>query len=229
MTVSHIRLLVYKSMSSTFSPQPPASTGRRDRRKFEMRERLVQAAVELFSSRGFSRTTVEDITEAADVGKGTFFNYFPSKEHVLGALAEIQIARLNDGLASAKTGKSTHDVLLDLSLVMPRLPGRSRLLTRSLMSGLASSETVRTLILPGLMRGREVLAEVFRLGQERGEIRADLAPAEMALMFQQSMFGAIVLWSVGSDSDLPKIIERTFPVIWEGVRGPKAARAPEES
>jgi TetR/AcrR family transcriptional regulator, cholesterol catabolism regulator len=196
--------------------------GRRDRRKLEMRERIVQAAVELFSSRGFSRTTVEDITETADVGKGTFFNYFPSKEHVLGALAEIQISKLNEGLAAARTGKKTYDVLLDLSLVMPRLPGRSRLLTRSLMSGLAGSETVRTLILPGVMRGREVLGEVFRLGQKRGEIRNDVDAADMAVMFQQSMFGAIVLWSVGSDGDLPKIIEKTFPVIWEGVRGPNA-------
>ncbi len=206
---------------STIS-SPPATPNRRDRRKLEIRERIVRAAVELFSSRGFSQTTVEDITETADVGKGTFFNYFPSKEHVLGALAEIQISRLNEGLAAARTGKKTRDVLLDLSLVMPRLPGRSRLLTRSLMSGLAGSETVRTLILPGVMRGREVLAEVFRLGQQRGEIRPDVDAMDMAVLFQQSMFGAIVLWSVGSDGDLPKIIEKSFPVIWEGVRGPNA-------
>ncbi|HEX6879278.1 MAG TPA: TetR/AcrR family transcriptional regulator, partial [Terriglobales bacterium] len=172
----------------------------------------------LFGSRGFQQTTVEDITETADVGKGTFFNYFPSKEHVLGALAEIQIRRLNDGLASARTGRKTYDVLRDLSQVMPRLPGRSRLLTRSLMSGLAGSETVRTLILPGMVRGREVLTEVFQIGQERGEIRTDLEASDMALMFQQSMFGAIILWSVGSDTDLPKIIEKGFPVMWEGVR-----------
>lgn len=193
---------------------------RRERRKLEMRERIVEAAVDLFSSRGFHRTTVEDITEAADVGKGTFFNYFPSKEHVLGALAELQIRRLNDGLAGARTGRSTYEVLHELSQVMPRLPGRSRLMTRSMMSGLAGSETVRSLILPGIMRGREVLAEVFRLGQERGEIRKDVPAADLALMFQQGMFGAIMLWSVGSDTDLPKIIERTFPALWAGVRGP---------
>ena len=202
---------------------------RRERRKLQIRERLVQAAVDLFSSRGFHRTTVEDITEAPDVGKGTFFNYFPSKEHVLGSLAEIQIGRLNEGLAAARTGRSTYEVLRDLSQVMPRLPGRSRLMTRSMMSGLAGSETVRTLILPGMMRGREVLEEVFRLGQERGEIRTDLDPADMALMFQQTMFGAIVLWSVGSDSDLPKIIDRTFPVMWQGVRVPKGVQPEVES
>lgn len=202
----------------THSAIEPRAAGRRERRKNEIREKLIHAALDLFGSRGFQQTTVEDITETADVGKGTFFNYFPSKEHVLGALAEIQIRRLNDGLASARTGRKTYDVLRDLSQVMPRLPGRSRLLTRSLMSGLAGSETVRTLILPGMVRGREVLTEVFQIGQERGEIRTDLEASDMALMFQQSMFGAIILWSVGSDTDLPKIIEKGFPVMWEGVR-----------
>ncbi len=202
-------------MNSTVETRAP---GRRERRKSEIREKLILAALELFGSRGFQQTTVEDITEAADVGKGTFFNYFPSKEHVLGALAEIQIRRLNDGLAAARTGRRTYDVLRDLSQVMPRLPGRSRLLTRSLMSGLAGSETVRTLILPGMVRGREVLTEVFQIGQQRGEIRGDLDAGDMALMFQQSMFGAIVLWSVGVEGDLPKMIENGFPVMWEGVR-----------
>src|SRR5207342_720793 len=120
----------------------PTLATRRERRSADIRERLFRSALELFAQKGFAETTVEDITESADVGKGTFFNYFPSKEHVLGALAEIQISKLNEGLAAAKTGKKTYDVLLDLSLVMPRLPGRSRLLTRSLMSGLAGSETV---------------------------------------------------------------------------------------
>jgi len=56
---------------------------RRQRRSSEIRERLFRAALDLFANKGFLETTVEDITEAADVGKGTFFNYFPSKDHIL--------------------------------------------------------------------------------------------------------------------------------------------------
>ncbi len=182
----------------------------------------MTSAIDLFSARGFHQTSVEDITEAADVGKGTFFNYFPTKEHVLGALAEMQMHRLNEGLAAAQTGRSAYEVLRDLSQVMPRLPGRSRMLTRSLLSGLSGSETVRGLILPGMVRGREVLAKVFEIGQQRGEIRTDVPATDLALMFQQAMFGAIVLWSVGLENDLPKMIEKSFPAIWEGVRGPNS-------
>src|SRR5260370_1206689 len=45
---------------------------RRQRRSAEIRERLFRAALNLFSQKGFGETTVEDITEAADVCKGTF-------------------------------------------------------------------------------------------------------------------------------------------------------------
>ncbi len=73
---------------------PHLSHGRRERRSAETRERLFRAASDLFAKKGFSETTVEDITEAADVGKGTFFNYFPSKDHILLAFGEMQLAKL---------------------------------------------------------------------------------------------------------------------------------------
>src|SRR5258706_14900927 len=67
---------------------------RRERRSAELRERLFRAALALFAKKGYLETTVEDITEAVDVGKGTFFNYFPSKDHILLGFAEMQLARL---------------------------------------------------------------------------------------------------------------------------------------
>src|SRR6201997_5789266 len=75
---------------------------RRERRRLETRERLYRAALELFGERGFLETTVEDITEAADVGKGTFFNYFPSKEHILMAFGEMQLAKLESVINQAQ-------------------------------------------------------------------------------------------------------------------------------
>src|ERR1700733_5598296 len=67
---------------------------RRQRRSAETRERLFRAALRLFAEQGFAETTVEDITNAADVGKGTFFNYFPSKEHILIAFSDMQLSKL---------------------------------------------------------------------------------------------------------------------------------------
>src|SRR5215475_12781122 len=78
------------------------AVSRRERRSAELRERMFRAALELFASKGYAQTTVEDITEAADVGKGTFFNYFPSKEHILTAFSEMQLAKLETVIREAR-------------------------------------------------------------------------------------------------------------------------------
>ncbi len=56
---------------------------RRERKKRETRRRIVQEATRLFSERGFDAPTVDDIATAADVAKGTIYNYFDSKEAIL--------------------------------------------------------------------------------------------------------------------------------------------------
>ena len=76
-------------------PQP----NRRERRRLETRERIYRAALQIFAERGYLETTVEDITESADVGKGTFFNYFPTKEHVLATYGEQRVAAIEVALA----------------------------------------------------------------------------------------------------------------------------------
>ncbi len=83
-------------------PANGATPGRRERHRLETRERLFRAALRAFTEKGFQETTVEDITNAADVGKGTFFNYFPSKDHVLAAFGEMQLGKLAAVVASAR-------------------------------------------------------------------------------------------------------------------------------
>src|SRR5437016_14652217 len=77
---------------------------RRQRRSAETREKLFRAALKLFAEKGFAETTVEDITNAADVGKGTFFNYFPSKEHILIAFSDMQLGKLERFVEVVRNG-----------------------------------------------------------------------------------------------------------------------------
>jgi AcrR family transcriptional regulator len=58
-------------------------TGRRDRKKSETRDALRAAAHRLFAEKGFTGTTIDDITDAADVSRRTFFRYYDSKEDLL--------------------------------------------------------------------------------------------------------------------------------------------------
>ena len=69
-----------------------------ERRKELTHHRLLEAGERLFREHGFDATTVEEIAVASDVAKGTFFNYFPSKEALLG---EILYLRTQSVLLSA--------------------------------------------------------------------------------------------------------------------------------
>jgi AcrR family transcriptional regulator len=62
---------------------PGQAGGRRDRKKDETRQALREAAHRLFAEKGFSHTTIDDITEAADVSRRTFFRYYDSKDDLL--------------------------------------------------------------------------------------------------------------------------------------------------
>lgn len=57
--------------------------GRRERKKRETRERILQVAAQRFAEEGFDAVTVESLAEAADISKPTLFNYFPSKMAIL--------------------------------------------------------------------------------------------------------------------------------------------------
>lgn len=59
------------------------TTTLRFRKKARVRDSLIREAMRLFETQGFEETTIEQITDAADVSRRTFFRYFPSKESVI--------------------------------------------------------------------------------------------------------------------------------------------------
>ena len=70
------------------------------------RERLVAAAVDLFSEQGYDATTVAQIAERAEVTKSTFFRHFPDKRELLVA-GQMTLSRLlTEGIAEAPVGAS---------------------------------------------------------------------------------------------------------------------------
>src|SRR5271155_1669788 len=155
--------------------------GRRERHRTETRDRLYRAALALFAERGFLETTVEDITEAADVGKGTFFNYFPTKEHILAEFGGQRTAAVERALQKARaTEGPVLDVFRDLVGDAGGQADKSAALLRAVFAAHASCASVREELVKRCNLGRRILAQIFLLAQERGEIRRDIPSSDLA-------------------------------------------------
>lgn len=72
--------------------EPPAAGSRRERKKRAQKQEIYQAATTLFMANGYENTTIDMIAEAADIGRATFFNYYPTKADVLHEIANGAVA-----------------------------------------------------------------------------------------------------------------------------------------
>lgn len=206
------------------------SNGRRERRSAETRERLFRSALDLFARKGFTETTVEDITEAADVGKGTFFNYFPSKDHILLAFGEMQLAKLQSAVEEARrSGEPMPQFLRSLGVRMTQEPIRNPGVVRTLLQAYLSSTPVREAMLDLQKRVHALHTEIVQLGQDRGEIRKDLPATEIAHVFRQTIFGTLLFWSLYGDATLHPRMESAFNVLWSGLSPRDAGAASTEA
>src|SRR5207248_10124217 len=77
----------------------------------ETTQRLVVAAVDLFTEQGYDATTVTQIAERAGVTKSTFFRYFPDKRELLVAGQETLSRLLTEGIAEAPVDASPLDAV----------------------------------------------------------------------------------------------------------------------
>jgi AcrR family transcriptional regulator len=84
----------------------PAET-RRERRKREVHDRIARAATALFERQGFAETTALEIADAADVAEKTFYNHFPTKQHLIEELARASLEKLMALLAQARKAGAT--------------------------------------------------------------------------------------------------------------------------
>lgn len=85
--------MIEKSAKVKGKPKP-----RQKRRVKATRLKLLNAAREMFAEKGFDSTTIDDITERADVGKGTFYYHFTDKEDLIADLVKAMMGELIENI-----------------------------------------------------------------------------------------------------------------------------------
>jgi len=205
-------------MGHTSTSQP----GRRERRRRETRERIFRAALRLFAQRGFLATKIEDITEAADVGKGTFFNYFPSKEHLLVAFAEMQLGKAQAVVEQFPGEPAYHQLMQRLLPVLAEEPGHSAALVRSILAAaLLNAPARRVMRRNFLRRFLPFQTGLLSAGQRRGEIRGDREAQELARHVLRNFLGTLFVWALAPQKGLAAELGSNFELLWGSLQHSK--------
>jgi len=96
-----------------------APPSRVERRKARTNRRLLEVALRVFSEKGIYWAKVEDITELSDLGKGTFYKYFDSKETIIRVLLEEGLGEL-----LAKTEQAVRNASSDSKILSAAIAAR---------------------------------------------------------------------------------------------------------
>lgn len=179
------------------------------------RERLLEAAIELFGHRGFAETSVQAVTSAAGANLASVNYHFGSKEGLLRAAihrvvdpVNAEQLRLLDALEESGSAPSTEQVIAAFLTPFFRLlrrdtpDGRKAGRLMGHLLGTANID-VRSIVLG------EVAPVAGRFLEALGRSRPDLSPGELTRRFQ-SMMGALIVHQLGIGDAAP-----FFPVATE--------------
>src|SRR5246127_5003117 len=108
-------------MAEPASAASVPKTSRLDRRKALTRQALIDAAVRLIAEGRGDRASIQEITETADIGFGSFYNHFDSKEHLFQTASEEVLERWGRMIDRASAGISDP---AELFVVGMRISGR---------------------------------------------------------------------------------------------------------
>jgi AcrR family transcriptional regulator len=188
----------------------------RERGKIERRQRIRQAALEMFTEKGYDSTTTKEIAERAQVGAGTVFVYARDKR-------ELLMMVMNDQL-DAVTDEELDDTAADMPLldqimvffakryaVWARNPELSRCTVRETFSYVKDTDELGPEILRflnRLPRHTARFAALIARRQEQGLLRPDLDAEMIAQMCMAIYLNELRHWLAGRALDIPAGLRR---------------------
>ncbi|MET7284739.1 TetR family transcriptional regulator [Streptomyces sp. NPDC005573] len=182
----------------------------RERKKRRTREALLLAALELFTTQGYERTTVDEIAEAVDVSQRTFFRYFAGKEDAAFAVQEMTEAHFVAAVRARPAGEAPMQALRQAVLEgwdAIRETVESAVPVELYLRMYRTIESTPALLAAHLRRSAATEETIARLLAEREGVDVDTDPRPRLAM---AVFCGVIRvterrWSTGDDFSLEAI------------------------
>ncbi|GGW82010.1 TetR family transcriptional regulator [Streptomyces lomondensis] len=187
--------------------RPAPRLGLRERKKRRTRDALLRAALELFATRGYEETTVDDIASAVDVSQRTFFRYFAGKEETAFFVPRLAEALVVDAVRARPPDEAPLEALRRAVLeswdtineaVEEIVPIELHMRVYRVI------ESTPALLAAHLRRAAELEEQLAGIIAEREGLDVDADPRPRILV---ALFGGVIrvterLWSAGDDLTL---------------------------
>ncbi|WOT37171.1 TetR family transcriptional regulator [Streptomyces coeruleorubidus] len=179
----------------------------RERKKQRTRDALLRAALELFATRGYEETTVDDIAAAVDVSQRTFFRYFAGKEETAFYVTRLAETQVVEAVRARPPGEAPLEALRRALLeswdtinetIEEIVPVDLHMRVYRVI------ESTPALLAAHLRRATELEEELARIIAEREGLDVDADPRPRIIV---ALFGGVIrvterLWSAGNDLSL---------------------------
>ncbi len=198
------------------SKKPSARTTRRERKAQQSRQRILDAARELFESRPYDDVKMDDISERVDLSRATLYNYFGSKEAIYFGIGVQGLRQMHERQRSAilRNGSGLEQILTlseDALMYLFEQPIAHEIIRQYLVAN-AQAETPSHVVIAKMAAGEEVKdtyslilasflgemrefertwVEVIKKGYGDGSIRHELSPEQLTHFLFMVILGMI--------------------------------------
>lgn len=194
---------------------------RRERKKREMRERILAAALARFSRDGFEATSLRTLADDLDVSVPTLRNYFGSKDGLLVATLDRLVDAVDAGMRTIVERRITDpDEALQLALAANATAAP---LSRNLLAHVARVAATEPAVKRSLDRLRSCLEAGVLFSQREAGGRRDVEPERLAQMLADLIYGSMVDWVQSPDVDPKTQAELILRIAFEMVNPPAAS------
>lgn len=191
--------------------------------KLAKREEILNAALKVFSQKGFKNTKIIDIAEAANIGKGTVYEYFRNKDEMLAAAfqamnqegEEIVVQILASSFSPIEKIRNIIKTLCELYSDDLEFTG---IFFDFWIEGMQNEGQPAIDFKPIYAEYREMFQALLNAGVEAGEINPDISEHTASLIIG-IMEGLFLQWLVDPGVfNLPEIIDGILDTLFKGIQ-----------
>lgn len=200
---------------TTPGERDPAGS-RREAGKQRNRDRLYEAALDLFAGRGYDTVSVDDICERAALGRATFFRLYGTKAGLLGEFNRRLAERAREAVEAAEPADAGA-ALRVVAQIMCTTWSESGVALRDLASEYLQTVSVQAGTREGQPDLRALVTGIIADGQRRGELVARPGPEFISWMVVATLSGAIATW-LGTVETLNRRSDQALALLLSGMR-----------